>query len=393
MQSTTIPARADLVRGAAEAAQVLRENAMWTTDNRRLHEQSLEAMANAGVFKLRVPVRYGGYESDAGTVLDVLTEIAMGDGSAAWNLSVWSVSAWMAAQFPDHVQDEVFGQGEARVCGVLSPSAMATPVDGGFRINGSWHFISGAWHSKWQVALALAPTPDGADLWPVMAVVPMSAMKIDDDWNTSGLRGTGSVTTIAEDVFVPADKVLPLVPVLQGQSASQINPGSAVYRIPMIVTGCTAFSGTAIGLARAAHDAFMARLDRGITYTDYASQREAAVTHLAVAEAALRIEEAQGHARRIAEIADGKSQAGEQWSVQERIRIRGYFGRMYRLAREAAEIYSDESGGSSLYLTAPIRRVTLDLQALTSHALMHPSTSAELFGRMLCGLEPNTMYL
>jgi alkylation response protein AidB-like acyl-CoA dehydrogenase len=390
--STTIPSRADFVRRAAEAAEVLRANALWNSDNRRLHEESLEALTEAGVFKMRVPARYGGYESDAATIVDVITEIAKGDGSASWNLSAWTVSAWMACQFPDHVQDEVFGS-DVRVCGVLTPSAAATPVSGGFRVSGSWHFISGAWHSKWQVALAMAPTPDGADVWPVMALIPLADLRIDDDWNTSGLRGTGSVTTIADDVFVPQDKVVPLVPVLQDQSASALNPASPAYKIPMIVTGCVSFSGTAIGLAKAAHDAFVERLDRKITYTDYGSQREAAVTHLAVAEAAMKIEEAEAHALKLAAIADRKSAEGEAWTVEERIRVRGRFGRLFRLAREAAEIYSDESGGSSIYVTSPIRRVTQDLQALSSHALMHPSTNAELFGRMLCGLPPNTMYL
>jgi hypothetical protein len=27
------------------------------------------------------------------------------------------------------------------------------------------------------------------------------------------------------------------------------------------------------------------------------------------------------------------------------------------------------------------------------HALMHPATNTELYGRILCGLEPNTLYI
>jgi alkylation response protein AidB-like acyl-CoA dehydrogenase len=384
--------RTDLGRRAAGLVPVLRSHAQWGEDHRALHDETLEALADAGVFTMRVPTRYGGQEADAATFLEVITQLGLGDGSAAWNVSAWSTSAWMAAQFPDHVQDEVFAPG-SRVCGVLSPTAAAVPNGEGVVINGRWQFISGAKHSQWQVVLAMAPTPDGASQWPVMAVVPMAELSIDDDWFTTGLCGTGSVTTIAQDVFVPQDRVLPLVGVLQEQTASKLNAESAVYRTPLMVTGCATFTGAAIGLARAAQAAFMDRLDHKITYTDYASRREAPITHLKVAEAALLIEEAESHATRLAAQVDAKGAAGEAWSLPERVKARAYLGRVFQLTNAAATALADESGGSSLYQSSPIQRAVRDLHALSVHALMHASTSAELYGRILCGLEPNTMYL
>ncbi|MEE4542469.1 acyl-CoA dehydrogenase family protein [Streptomyces sp. V4-01] len=385
-------ARTELVRRTAELAPVLRSHAQWGEENRRLHDESLEALADAGVFKMRVPTRYGGYETDAATFLEVITQLGLADGSAAWNVSAWSTSAWMAAQFPDHVQDEVFAGG-SRVCGVLSPTASAVPTDDGVVINGRWQFISGAKHSQWQVVLAMAPTPDGASQWPVMAVVPLSDLTVDDDWYTTGLSGTGSVSTIAQDLFVPQDRVLPLVAVLQEQSASKLNADSPVYRTPLMVTGCATFTGTAIGLAKAAQAAFTDQLDHKITYTDYASRREAPVTHLKIAEAALQIEEAESHATRLASLVDAKGAAEERWDLAERVKARAYLGRVFQLANTAATTLGDESGGSSLYTSSAIQRPVRDLHALSVHALMHATTNIELYGRILCGLEPNTMYL
>lgn len=390
--NAVIPAPDELVRRATELAPVLRSHWQWEEENRALHAETLESMADAGVFRMRVPTRYGGYETDAATFLKVMSALSQGDGSAAWNVSAWSTSAWMAAQFPDHVQDEVFAS-DARVCGVLSPSAEATPVADGVVVNGSWHFVSGARHSQWQVTLAMAPTPDGSSQWPVMAMVPISQLRIEDDWHTVGLRGTGSVTTVAENVFVPADRVLPLVAVLQDQSASKLNADSPIYRTPLMVTGCTTFSGTAIGLAKAAHAAFMDNLDHKITYTDYSSRREAPVIHLAVAEAALRIEEAESHAERLAVLADAKGATGAAWSLEERAKARAYLGRIFQLCSDAAESLGDESGGASIYTTSPIQRAVRDLHALTMHATMHAKTNSELYGRVLCGLPPNTMYI
>jgi alkylation response protein AidB-like acyl-CoA dehydrogenase len=390
--NSTIPDRSELTRRARDLAPVLRETAPWAEHNRRLHDDAVEALTDAGVLRMRIPARYGGFESDSATMLEVISEIAQADGSAAWNVAAWSMSAWLAGQFPDHVQDEVLTD-DARICGVLSPTASAVPSADGVVVNGSWKFISGASHSRWQVALAMAPTPDGSSQWPVMALIPLSELVIDDDWHTMGLRGTGSVTTIADDVFVPADRVLPLMAVLQGSSASALNVLSPMYRVPMIATGCASFSGTAIGLARAALEAFMARLDRKITYTDHLHQRNAQITHSQLAEASMAIEEAESHAGRLAALVDTKGLSGEAWSMLERTRARAYLGRVFSLAKNASTILSDASGGSSIYTTEPLQRTVRDLHALSMHALMHPATNLELYGRVLCGLEPDTLYV
>jgi alkylation response protein AidB-like acyl-CoA dehydrogenase len=291
------------------------------------------------------------------------------------------------------VQDEVFATPDVRVCGVLTPSAMAEPTAGGFVVNGQWHFVSGALHSQWQVIIAMGPAPDGSQ-WPIVALVPMSDLQIIDDWYTSGLRGTGSVSVAAQQVFVPANRVIPMVAVLQEQYASKLNSESSVYRNPLMATGCTTFTGPAIGLAKAAMSSFMERLpERKITYTSYNSQREAPLTHLQVAEATFKTDEAEFHAGRLAALMSAKGASGEPWSLPERIGARASLGRVFHLVKDAVGILKTASGGTSIYSKEPIQRIERDVMALNQHALMHPDTNFELYGRILCGLEPNTMYV
>lgn len=140
---------------ASKLVPVLKANADWTEANRRLHDESIEALADAGIFKLRVPARYGGYECDAQTLVDVGTELGRGDGSVAWTAAVYWIPGWMVGLFPDRVQDEVFSTPDVRVCGTLSPAGLATPKDGGVVLNGQWAFITGAWHSHWQEIIAI----------------------------------------------------------------------------------------------------------------------------------------------------------------------------------------------------------------------------------------------
>jgi hypothetical protein len=133
--------------------------------------------------------------------------------------------------------------------------------------------------------------------------------------------------------------------------------------------------------------------ERKITYTAYESQRDAPITHFQVAEAANKTDEAEFHAQRLAKLVDTKAEEGTEWKLEERARSRADVGATVRLAKEAIDIYATASGGSSIYSGIPIQRINRDIQAVNQHALMHPNTNAELYGRVLCGLEPNTLYI
>ncbi|MBX9427570.1 MULTISPECIES: acyl-CoA dehydrogenase family protein [Streptomyces] len=393
MLTADIPTRTDLVRRAGELAPLLKKNAAQAEEDRRLQDETIEALAGAGLFKLRVPKRYGGYEADTRTLVEVAAELGRADGATAWTTSVYWIPTFMACLFPDSVQDEVFSTPDVRICGTLSPSAFAAPAEGGIVVNGKWSFVSGARHAHWQEIIAVQPTPDGQHL-PVMALVPMSDLQIIDDWDTSGLRGTGSVSTVAQDVFVPQERVIPLPAILQGQYASELNAASAVYRVPLLPVAAASSVGTALGLARAARDVFFDRLPgRTLTYTAYETQAEAPITHHQVAEAVLKIDQAEFHAFRLADLVDSKGVAGEEFTLEERARARADMGAVVRLAKEAVDILASASGGSSIYRDVPIQRISRDIQAISLHALMNPQTNNELYGRVLCGLEPNTFYI
>lgn len=384
---------AEVVQRVSKLVPELREQAGESEVNRRLSDETIEALAQTGVYKLRTPARYGGFEASARTLVDVGSELGRGDGSVAWTTSVYWIPTWMAGQFPDAVQDEVFATPDVRICGTLSPSGMARAVDGGVVLNGKWGFITGAHHSHWQEIIAIQPLPDGTPM-PIMALVPMSDLKIVDDWHTRGLQGTGSVTTVAEEVFVPQLRVMSLPAVLEGQGISRHSGSSAIHRVPLLPVASASSVGTVVGLARAARDIFFERLpDRSITYTLYESQAEAPVTHLQVAEASLKIDEAEFHAYRLADQVDRKAATGEPWTLEERAIARADMGATCRLAKEAVDIYAAASGGSSIYRDVAIHRVASDVQAINLHALMNPTTNYELFGRTLCGLEPNTLYI
>ncbi|RSM35990.1 acyl-CoA dehydrogenase [Amycolatopsis balhimycina DSM 5908] len=392
MLTGAIPTREQLVRRTSELVPLLRKNAPWSEEHRRIHDESIEAMAEAGIFQMRVPALYGGYECDARTMVEVATELARGDGATAWTASTYWIPSWMTVLFPEAVQQEIFSTPHVRMCGTLAPTGTAARAAGGFLVNGKWSFVTGAPHAHWQEVTALLPSDDGQPTT-IMALVPTKELRIVDDWFTSGLAGSGSVSTVAEDVFVPAERVLLLDEVLNGQLPARASARSPIYRAPMLPVASVSPVGTVLGLARAAREVFFDRLDRRITYTTYPSQREAPLTHLQVAEAAMKIDETEFHVHRLAALVDTKAIEDSEWTLEDKVTSRADLGMAARLAKETVDLFAAASGGSSIYRNVPIQRIQRDIQAINLHAFIHPDTNAELYGRYLCGLEPNTDYL
>ena len=68
-------------------------------------------------------------------------------------------------------------------------------------------------------------------------------------------------------------------------------------------------------------------------------------------------------------------------------------GWVTHLAREATRILQEASGATSIHQDVPMQRISRDIQALALHGVLNPTTNLELYGRVLCGLEPNTLLL
>lgn len=383
--------KADLVGRATSLVELLRKHAAWQEQHRVLHDEVVASLVDTGLLRMRVPVHHGGYESDTATVCDAIAELARGDGSVGWTMNTWMIGSWLAGLFPDETQDEIFADPDVRIGNSVSPNGVAVPGEGGVVLSGEWPFSTGVLHSQWFVHSVLLAGEDGNYL-PAVVAIPRADLTTVDDWHTAGMRGTASVRTLVRDLFIPRSRVVPLLPVLlNNEILSERNADSPVWRAPFSPSAAALAGAVSLGLARAAWDVFFERLpNRKITYTNYDKQIEAPLTHLQVAEAALKIDEAEFHVRRAADRVTTKSIAGEQWTMPERAVARMDMGAATLRAKEAVDVLMAASGGSSIYSDVPIQRIGRDMQTISLHGVLHPETNLELYGRVLCGLDPNT---
>jgi alkylation response protein AidB-like acyl-CoA dehydrogenase len=377
-----------LVARAAALIPLLREQAAANEANRRLSPEVFDALGAADVFRMTAPKRFGGFEADFVTQCEVLAEVARGCGSASWVATIFSAMSWLVATLPDEAQEEIFDGRDPRISGVFSPTGKAVRARGGFVVSGRWGFNTGGHGSNWTVVNAIAPNAAGVEL-PTCMLVRSSELERLDDWHASGMAATGSSTIVAKEVFVPEHRACELPAMIEAQYPPRHNAANLYYGYPLAAVLTINAGGTPVGIARAALEAFRERLPgRPITYTTYTNKAEAPVTHLQIGEAALKIDSADAHMRLACRTLDDS--AGAKLSTLARVKARAHVSAATGLAREAVDLLFYSSGASAIQSHVPIQRLQRDMQALANHAIMHPQTTTETYGRVLCGLEPNT---
>ncbi|MDT7710389.1 MAG: 3-hydroxy-9,10-secoandrosta,3,5(10)-triene-9,17-dione monooxygenase [Pseudonocardiales bacterium] len=393
---TAAPTGAELIQRAADLVPMLRANAPQAHAERRMPKENLKALEDSGILRATRAREYGGYEIDTHTKLGIFRELARGCGSTAWVATLYSDADFLIAHFPDEVQEQVYGDGDPSVhcTATLIPTARAERDGAGFRLNGKWPFNSGCLDGTWVTEPAVVELEAGRPEV-CLFLMPYADLTILDDWHVSGLRGTGSNSVVGENVFVPEERMLRLEELKLGQGRSERNKDRPIYTIPAVPYVLTSGGGTFPGLASAVLELFMERLPtRGpIAYTGYGQRSEAPITHHHVAEASMKIRSGDHLMSGAADILSRHAQSGEPYAPGEIPEIWGMVSYSTRLYGEAIETLRQASGASGIHESQPIQLVSRDAQALATHAVMMPTTGIEIYGRSLCGLEPNTPML
>lgn len=204
----------ELLRRARELRPLVEERTAETERLTHISEEVHGWFEKAGFYRMLMPKRYGGLETDLATYVKVWMEIARGDMSAAWcGCLAANHSLQLGSWWPERAQDEIFGdKGEFKAASVAAPlSGFARRVDGGWELNGKVSYCSGIPYSTHYIGQAL-PEPaekGGPPGPPLLFVAPRSAFTILDDWGElTGLVGSGSNSIVFDKTVAPAHWVL-----------------------------------------------------------------------------------------------------------------------------------------------------------------------------------------
>ena len=251
-----VPTRQEMTQAATDLIPVLRERAQATEALRDIPEETIADLKAAGIHKMFTPHRYGGFEMDWGTHVDVSRELGKACGSTSWVSSVVFCHTWLLARFPPECQEEFWpGCPDAIIGTAFAGGGVMEETDGGYILNGRWKFSSGIRHSDCAVVAASVGKPDphsGKTMVFRMAMLMPSEYEILDVWHSEGLRGTGSHDIKVTDQFIPAHRT-----VLTQEATGTTPPGaelhdSYLYSVEFAPYFFTLLAGPLLGTAMGA---------------------------------------------------------------------------------------------------------------------------------------------
>jgi alkylation response protein AidB-like acyl-CoA dehydrogenase len=387
MQDLAPPRTADELMGAAQrVAGLLAARAAWIDDARALPPEALEAMHDAGLFRLLLPRSVGGLELDPLTYNQLVETIATGDASAAWCMNQNSGCSMSAAYLAPDVAWEIFGADRR---GVLAwgqaPGTKAVAVPGGWRVSGKWHFASGSRHATWLGAHVQAVDADGKAADRTM-LFPRSVAEISDVWQVMGLRGTGSDSYEVRDLFVPADHAL-----ARDTDAERRESGT-LYRFTTTHIYASGFAAVAMGIARAALDALVALAREKTPALAQTSLRDNNVVQSKVAVAEATLCSARAWLHQVLRDAWAEADAAGALSLSTRMAIRLASTYAIQQARQVVDTAYHEAGATAIFDANPFERRFRDMNAVTQQ-VQGRHTHFETVGQWMLGGTPQMRWV
>jgi 3-hydroxy-9,10-secoandrosta-1,3,5(10)-triene-9,17-dione monooxygenase len=384
---------AAFVRRAEGLAPTLTARVAEAEALRRLPDETVADLQQAGFLRLLQPARWGGAEVDPGVFFDVQATIAAACPSTAWVLGVVGVHAWQLALFPEEAQQDVWGEDSSTlISSSYAPTGKVTRVDGGFRVNGRWSFSSGCDHCRWVFLGGMVP-PEGEGKPPEMRtfLLPRKDYRIDDTWHVAGLKATGSKDIVVEDAFVPEHRTHRLLDGFKRRSPGNAINTAPLYRLPFGQVFVRSVSTSAIGILQGALDAYRAVAAKRIAAGDGSKVSDEAAAQLVCASAASTLDEVRLVLHRNMDELMALARADQDMPLERRVRFRFDSSNAVVKCVAAVDELFAQSGGRAIFLNSPMLRFFLDAHAARAHYANNPDKPGRNLGGLLLGLK-NTDY-
>lgn len=336
------------------------------------------------------PKKYGGLPIDLKTYGDILSTVSRHSVAAGWLVLFYSMHEVWAAYLPPKGRDEIFGQGGLLADVVAPLGKVEKDKDGeGYRLSGKWNFCSGVLWSDWVGLGAVMELPDSTEPEYCLLSVPKSDLTIVENWDTLGIRASGSNGVIAENAYVPIHRIYPADRAFATgkPEGGDFDESDRVYRIPFLPLFTFGFPLVAIGGAERLVSLFQERTEKRVrVFKSGASEKDTSSSQRVLAELKLELSAMKG----LMNIYIEQLQA---WQVEGKTAINDeekehLFALRGQIAKSATDIAVKvllTLGGTAIFKGDPVELFTRDLLALAAHAGNHYEDSKAAYGRTLFG--------
>ena len=382
----------DMLRAAEEASAMLDRiealqpmllaNEELARSERRVPQENIDALQQAGFFRALQPSRWGGYELDPQAFFRMQLAIAECCMSTAWASGIVAVHAFQIALMDERAQQDVWGDNiHTRISSSYAPMGKVEVVDGGFRFSGRWGWSSGCDHCSW--ALLGGILPDGTYR---TFLVPNSDYRIEDTWHSMGLQGTGSNDIVVENAFVPDYRTHK-----QSDGFAGTNPGvddnsATLYHLPWAQIFIRVVSTPAIGACNKAL-ALYTDLVKGKASGDLTKLAQDTGTQMRIAAAKNNIAEMTTVLLANFDAMMSALRASETITLEDRILYRYQASLVIEKSIEVVDSLFSSAGGASVFQGSAIQQCFLDIHTARAHVANNPTSFARNLGAVALGAD------
>src|SRR5688572_19771047 len=127
-----------------DGSGALRNDMFIAEKNGKLTPGQLQVIYDRRWFNLFVPNKYGGLNLSLPEAIRLEENISYVDGSVGWVVTLCAGAAMFAGYFEEDLARRVFTDQSVCLAGSGKPNGIAKTIEGGFEINGTWPYASGA---------------------------------------------------------------------------------------------------------------------------------------------------------------------------------------------------------------------------------------------------------
>lgn len=373
----------DMLTAARAVTDVVEREAAASEAARTLTQPVVDALHDAGLFRLMTPRDLGGEEADLATVLAVYEEVTRADASTGWSLLANATTTGFAGAFlGDRAVKAMFGGDADPVhAGQFAPRGTSVACDGGYVVSGRYSFGSGCAHAGWMGGGTIELDEQGTPVIsergiPVIRAffVPAAGVELLGNSDVMGLCGTGSYDYAVPEQTVDESFTFRLV-------EDEPQRGGPLYRLGVLGLTAAGHAAFALGVGKRALEELLTivagkqRLGATIPLREQQLFRH----ELGMHDAALRA--ARALVFEAFDDAQSTLERGDDATPLQRQRLRQATTYATRVAVDVVR-FAYTAAGTDALRPSVLQRCFRDMHAATQHIFVDPDTMTET-GRLL----------
>ncbi|MFB9266955.1 acyl-CoA dehydrogenase family protein [Bradyrhizobium erythrophlei] len=385
-----------IVARARALIPALCERASKTEELRRLPPETERDLHDSGLFRILQPKRVGGSELDYVALVDCADALGQGDASVSWNFANLASHHWMLGMFTPGAQNAVWGEDPNALIAssFVFPAGRARKADGGYVLSGHWPFSSGVESCEWNMLASIVASDDEADgIEYRIFLLNKRDYKVNDTWNATGLRGTGSNDVRVTDAFVPEQMTVAVADLAGGPTPGSIVNPNALYALPVFSLFPYVLSGVGLGNAQACLDDYVEIARHRASTYNRAKLADLQTTQIKIAEASAKIDAARLIMRTNCIDALAEARRGHVPDIAAKTRLRRDGAFSVNLCTDAVSLLFTASGARSLFTSGTLQRQFRDAHAVNSHLAFNFDAAGTNYGRVALGLPSENLTL